>query len=1103
MPRSRPGNPLPCRSLPSNFNQPVSQQSVGEHLYFLAGGKRVFPELTEDPDQQKNKDYKPGTVWLLFPKQELPADETVELMVEPGIAPLTGREPGAESRSVLPFRTFPQFRFLGVECRNNSGKPVRMAPGGTGSEQPRCKVSDEIALLFSAPIIVEEVKEGLQITPSIIRGSGYDPWGDAGSYSRLGELFKEDKVYPLPLPYGSLKPFTIYHLKADRGAMADEFGRPLAEPIQFTFATDHRLPDFYLPKELPVLEKGLDTEAPVNVTNISRLHLQYEVLSKGGKTGMKKKSLQPDSPLDAIATIPLGVRELVAEPSGLVQGTMTSDPPVKDKDAAPAWFFAQVTPFQVHLKMGHHNSLVWITDLETGAPVADVEVQIHQDAFKGFGQKPKVLAKAVTQPNGVAELPGLAAFDPELKLLWAYKIDEPRLFVRCQKGGDMAVLPLKYEFQVSSEGPNREYIPEYIRPLHGHLRTWGTTAQGIYRLGDEVQFKIYVRDQDNQGFSAAPRSGYQLQIMDAMDKVIHDQSDLGLSDFGALQGTFSIPKNGAIGWYRAILKPSFGKEELEPMRFLVSDFNPAPFKVTTELNGERFGIGDPVRTTTLARLHAGGPFAGAAAKLTATVESRPFELSDARMRGFQFDAFARPKEGYETPKVQTLYEGEGILNDAGLMENRFTVTETPVFNGKLTVESAVRDDRGKTIADRVSAAYLGRDRFVGLSQGDWTLTENRPGKVRFAVIDPEGKPVAGVPVEVKVERKLTRASRVKGAGNAYLTHYVHEWLEEASLPNLVSAADPNSFEFTPGNSGSYRITARIADTRGRAHETTIHIWVVGKRHVVWESPAGNVLDLLPEKKDYHVGDTARVLVQNPFPGAQALITIERFGVIRSWVKKLSNSTEMIDLPILPEYLPGFYLSVMVVSPRVEKPSLEDGMADAGDLGKPTFRMGYAQITVSDPYKQINVRAQTDKEVYKPRETVTVDLAAELRNPVPETADQPIELAVVVLDESVLDLLKDGRDTFDPYRGFYKLDSLDLANYNLLMQLVGRQKFEKKGANPGGGGGPDLGLRSVFKFVSYWNPSVVAGSRRQSANSVPGAGQSYRLAGSGHGGDSRG
>jgi uncharacterized protein YfaS (alpha-2-macroglobulin family) len=37
--------------------------------------------------------------------------------------------------------------------------------------------------------------------------------------------------------------------------------------------------------------------------------------------------------------------------------------------------------------------------------------------------------------------------------------------------------------------------------------------------------------------------------------------------------------------------------------------------------------------------------------------------------------------------------------------------------------------------------------------------------------------------------------------------------------------------------------------------------------------------------------------------------------------------------------------------------------------------------------------------------------------------------------------------------------------------VGRQKFEKKGANPGGDGGIDLGVRDVFKFVSYWNPSV--------------------------------
>jgi uncharacterized protein YfaS (alpha-2-macroglobulin family) len=84
----------------------------------------------------------------------------------------------------------------------------------------------------------------------------------------------------------------------------------------------------------------------------------------------------------------------------------------------------------------------------------------------------------------------------------------------------------------------------------------------------------------------------------------------------------------------------------------------------------------------------------------------------------------------------------------------------------------------------------------------------------------------------------------------------------------------------------------------------------------------------------------------------------------------------------------------------------------------------------------------------------------------------MEFAVAVLDEAVLDLLARGTELFDPYEGFYGLRALDVWNYNLLTRLIGIQKFEKKGANPGGGGGMDPSMRSVFKFVSYWNPSVL-------------------------------
>ncbi|EKD39095.1 MAG: hypothetical protein ACD_75C00512G0002 [uncultured bacterium] len=195
--------------------------------------------------------------------------------------------------------------------------------------------------------------------------------------------------------------------------------------------------------------------------------------------------------------------------------------------------------------------------------------------------------------------------------------------------------------------------------------------------------------------------------------------------------------------------------------------------------------------------------------------------------------------------------------------------------------------------------------------------------------------------------------------------------------------------------------------------------------------------------------------------------MERLGVIDHWTKTLADSSEIVEIPVGPDYLPGFYVSVMVTAPRVEKPMSPQGE----DLGKPTYRMGYVKIPVKDPYKELAVDVRPEKEVYKPRETVRVALQVRPLHPVPGETAEPAELAVAVLDEAVFDLLLEGRKAFDPYQGFYSLEDLDLGNYNLLMQLVGREKLALKGASAGGGGGPDLSMRSLFKFVTYWNPTL--------------------------------
>jgi uncharacterized protein YfaS (alpha-2-macroglobulin family) len=132
-----------------------------------------------------------------------------------------------------------------------------------------------------------------------------------------------------------------------------------------------------------------------------------------------------------------------------------------------------------------------------------------------------------------------------------------------------------------------------------------------------------------------------------------------------------------------------------------------------------------------------------------------------------------------------------------------------------------------------------------------------------------------------------------------------------------------------------------------------------------------------------------------------------------------------------------------MSARVEAPLPEPGELD---LGKPAFKMAYLNVPVTDPYKTLDIEVSTDADSYRPRDTVTVAIRAQPRN---RELREPIEVAVVVLDEAVLDLIQGGTDYYDPYRGFNGLDGLDLRNYGLLTRLVGRQRIELKGANPGG------------------------------------------------------
>lgn len=1050
-----PGTPV----IEVTFNQSVEEKSVKQHVFFWArGGKRVKAKLLSD---DASHHYNAGQRWLVSPAEELPLDSTNALSVEPGIASLGGPEKGVEDRYITTFDTFPEFEFIGVKCYTIEDKEVFLSPGSLFNFS-RCNPLRGAFLNFTAPVSVETLKEHLEVNPDLAGGrKDYDPWANVSLYSRLSGAHRKHRHYSIRLPE-ALKAYETYSLSANGANIKDQFGRSLSKKLEIDFLTDHRKPDYSFNGPFFVLEKGVDTEVPIMVTNIEKIKLGYKTDTAWGR-GEGEKVIDVPEAQDISFRMPLGVRELLGRESGVISSSLDTEPHIKQYGYGGKWFHAQVSPYNVHVKAGHFNTLVWVSDFATGEPVANVSVDIYLDTLKTLGQMQALLAEGVTDSNGIAILPGIEKIDPSLELLnksrWNY-YEHPRMFVRCAKGSDMAVLPLVYPFEVRALGANEEYINTSLSRRYGHIHTWGTTAQGVYKLGDTIQYKFYVRNQDNMRFVPAPKGKYSLKVVDPMGKTVHEEKEIKLSEFGAYDGEIVVPKNGAVGWYSFQLKSSFKAGTWEPIRVLVSDFTPAPFRVTTELNGELFKIGDNVKVMSFARLHAGGPYLNAKARITARMTQTAITPKDSRAKGFYFDSHMKNRGTWN------VHQTEGTLDDKGDMEIKFKLADHAILHGRLAVETAVRDDRGKYVASESSAAYVGRNRFVGIRQPDWVLKEDESSKIEAVVINEFGKSVKGTEIKFKIEYQKTTASRVKGAGNAYLTKYHHEWIGVSEC-ELESTSEPVLCNFSPEEPGVYRLTASINDTKGRSHSSSIRRWAIGKGRVLWESRPGNTMRVFPEKEEVKIGETARYMIQNPFPGAKALITIERYGVLKSWIETFEDSTEIVEFPVLPDYLPGYYLSIVIMSPRVDKPLDENGV----DLGKPSFRMGYVPVQVKDPYKEIKLNVSPQRDVYKPRDKVKVDIQAKLPPSKREHDRSEIELAVAVLDESVFDLISGGRRYFDPYKGFYYLEPLDLKNFDLLLNLVGRQKFEKKGADTGGGGGMDLNLRSVFKFVTYWNPSI--------------------------------
>ena len=1014
-------------------------------------------------------------VWLIVPSRPLAPDATYQLDVGPGLVTPFGTLPGPEGPVWnTRFTTFGPFMLEGISCLNDADTSTTVAPQDRfvpdgSSPLPRCR-PDTVQLDFSAPV-----------PPATLAAAGWSP--APASAAKLAALWEDYPPwmlseagpkggaarYRFALPF-AFKGMTRYRLRVPAG-VRDSFGRKLAAPVVVTFMTGHLPPFVSLGAPGGVLEAHQKTVLPVYFANLDRLDFSYEWVSAAalesgssmvGSTSVSKSLLAPflePPPRDRNLAVSLGVRADLEGHTGALSGVLSWDPPIGSSwyERSQQAVFAEVTPWEVLAKVGHFDTLVWVVSLSSGAPIAGVEVRLASAPRHSLAGLGAVTDSAVTDANGLAVLPGAAALGDAW--LRRFMPGSPTWYVTAVKDSDMALLPLDWGYLRWIGSISGGAIWDRELPRYGHLRAWGVTAQGVYRPGATVRYAMFVRGMASDSLTAAPDLPFTLTITDSTGKSVLTRADARLSGFGGLHGELYLPKSATMGWYDMTLSWSAGGETQRRQvgRFLVTEFVPAVFEVHTLLEGSVFGPGDIYRAQVWATLHAGGPYTRAPIRTTVLVEAQPFAPTTPGAAGFSFDA---NPDG--TPASATLSEQRGMLDDQGAARIAGQLPEqVPIIYGRLVVQGAVESARGAWVAERAHATWAARDRFVGLKLDDWLLQAGKSFAVHFLVADPDGRTVAGTPVRLLLQRnKLNIIDTANGIGG-FTPRQSETWVDEGHCEG-ISAQAPQECRLRPRHAGTYRIVAAVTDTRGRPEHTTLESWSVGPGEVLWKT--GTHVQLVPDKSAYHVGNVARVLVQNPYPGAKALVTVERYGVLWSEVVTLSGSAPVLSIPIKRDFFPGAYLSVGIFSPRVSQP-------DAADLGRPTQALGYVALPVTGRGDSLSVGVKTARSDYKPRQTVPVSVRVCDEHGRP--AAHARVLAVVV-DEAVLDLLE-GRDRYyDPRRVFYAPpNGPDMLDYSLVAQLITTVRSPRlgKGVTPGGGGGAGPPVRSVFKYTAYWNPML--------------------------------
>lgn len=746
----------------------------------------------------------------------------------------------------------------------------------------------------------------------------------------------------------------------------------------------------------------------------------------------------------------------------------------KDKSSYYAITSALVTNMVVHFKTSFDSSMAWVTSLDKGQPVAGALVTIRD--CNG-----NIIKTANSDKSGIANFGLVERFQTNKEFNCnpngKYAHYRRGYYVIAEKGED-------FTFTHSSWDNG---IEPYRFNLYSGSSERGPIAHTVFdrtllRAGETVHMKHYIRDFQNFKITGVKSPPLSVEIYhSATDQ--REYFPLKWSASGTATTEWKIPQEAKLGAYDVNLSV-YSVEEIAERRkksnyFYASGFNSGRFEVQEfrlpMMKASIFGptealIGDTkVPVDVRIGYLTGGPASNLPIQVrynTSPMTFRTFENFD----GYQF-ANSRERGSSDAVVTKTLpYK----LDKSGMAKVKLELPK-PTLPETIEMETEYSDPSGEIQTVSSKFQRYTSNVLIGLKLDNW-MARRESFKFAAAVVDLKGKPVANAPVQVDLYQNKTYRHRKKIIGGFYSYETKNETKRLASA--CSGKTDEKGYLFcetaSPA-SGDLFLEAKTKDKSGKDSSTYASFWLWDREPWMFETSDDDRMDLIPERKTYNGGETAKFQVRMPFAKATALVTVEREGVIDSFVTELTKEKPVVEVPVKKEYSPNMFVSVLAVRGRVG-----DVQPTAMvDLGRPAYKLGITEIKVNWKEHELKVQVTPEKTEYKVRDKAAVKVS--VRTPDGKVPSPNTEVTLVAVDEALLELK--GNSSWNLIEAIMKPRGYEVQTLTAQMQVVGKRHYGLKAQAPGGGGGRSTS-RELFDTLLYWKPNVKLDANGEAKVMIP-------------------